>query len=665
MVINESSAKRLGIYFFYDPQGIVDRYIDYFLKDFSTCFQKLVIVCNGVLSEEGRLVFEKYTDSILVRENTGMDVWAYKTAFDSLGWSELVRYDEVTIANYTSMGPVYPFREMYAEMADRDLDLWGINKHFRHEEDVFGKISYGYIPEHIQSYYMVFRRSLVQSEQFQKYWDTMPLIKNYVDSIATFEAVFTKKFADEGFKWDVYVNIDDLETVTLHPILTYPVDLIQNRKCPIFKRRSFFQDYDVVLDSTLGQDAVELYEYLNRNQLYDMELIWENLLRTCHQSDLVKNLHLSYILPCSPVDEQEMRKQYEQGAWKTCGFEGGESAGKQVSQRRRVVLLMHLYFMDLLEESFHYASAVPEFADVYITTDSQEKKQAILERFKSLPCGHLEVRVVPNRGRDVSALMIGLKDVLPKYEIACFYHDKKAGQVKPATIGESFGYKCAKNVLYNRAYVYQVLKTFDEHPRLGLLSPPEPNHGVYFATVGNEWSGNYEIAAEVAERLGITVPMAENKPPVAPLGSVFWFRTDAMKGLHEYPWALEDFPEEPLPVNFTISHGIERIRPFVVQQAGYYPAYVMAEPFARIEFTNLRHFVQNYNSALMESGVVFSGQREVLIGLKAVCKGKKISDYGMPWYMKLNSKCKSLMPEALYTKLLRLKRQIFGPRNLL
>ena len=644
MIINENKACRLGIFFFYDAQGTVDRYIDYFVKEYAKCFQKLVVVCNGKLSEEGRAIFSRYTDDIIVRKNEGMDVWAYKTAFDTIGWSELETYDEVTIANYTSMGPVYPFTEMYAEMAGRDVDFWGINKHFKLDADVFGKISYGYVPEHIQSYYMVFRSSLVKSEKFQQYWDNMPEIKSYVDSVSYFEAVFTKKFADQGFQWDVYVNVDDMESRTLHPVLTYPVELIRDRKCPIFKRRTFFQDYNVVLDATVGQEAVELYNYLKDHRLYDVDLIWENLLRTCYQSDLVKNLHLSYILPCTPVDESEMQKHFS---------------------RHKTALLMHLYFTDILEESYRYASAVPEFVDVYITTNTEEKKKQIQERFRELPCGKLEVRVVPNRGRDVSALLIGLKDVIPKYEYACFYHDKKAGQVRPGSVGESFGYKCSQNVLYNRPYVYQILKTFEENPRLGLLSPTEPNHGVYFAALGYEWFGNYEVTKKVADMLKLTVPMSEEKEPVAPFGSVFWFRVEAMKLLHEYPWKHEDFPDEPLPVDQTISHGIERVRPYVVQQAGYYPAFVMAEPYARIEFTNLRQYVQNYNRSMKNNGLLAGTQREVLHRLDAVCAGRKPNSVDMPWYMQFNDWCRHHVPDGLYESLLRVKRLIFGPRDLL
>lgn len=643
MIIDNSNAKRLGIFFFYDGQGIVDRYIDYLVQEYARCFERLVVVCNGKLTEDGRKIFEKYTKEIIIRENTGMDVWAYKTAFDTIGWEELEQYDEVSIANYTSMGPVYPFTEMYEEMAQRDVDFWGINKHFKLDADIFGTISYGYIPEHIQSYYMVFRRSLVKSVQFQKYWNEMPEIKTYSDSISVFEAVFTKIFADYGFKWDVYVNVDDMEGRTLHPILTYPTELIRDRKCPIFKRRSFFQDYNVILDATVGQEGVELYNYLKDNNLYDVDLIWENLLRTCHQSDLVKNLHLNYILPCTSCDEEQMKKKYS---------------------KYKTVLLMHLYFTDLLEESYRYASSIPDFTDVYITTNTEEKKQQILEHFKDLPCGKLEVRVVSNRGRDVSAMLIGLKDVISKYEIACFYHDKKAGQVNPGSVGESFGYKCSQNVLYNKAFVYQILKTFDDNPRLGLLSPPEPNHGVYFATLGYEWFGNYEITKKVADLLGITVPMSPDKEPVAPFGSVFWFRVDAMRILNEYPWKHEDFPDEPLPVNETISHGIERVRPFVVQQAGYYPAFVMTEPYARIEFTNLRQYIQNYNITLRRSGVLAGTQREVLMRLDAVCAGRRMPAIGVPWYMKLNNICRDCMPKGLYQRLLSLKRMLFGPRDL-
>lgn len=68
--------------------------------------------------------------------------------------------------------------------------------------------------------------------------------------------------------------------------------------------------------------------------------------------------------------------------------------------------------------------------------------------------------------------------------------------------------------------------------------------------------------------------------PIAPFGSVFWFRVKALAPLFDHGWKHEDFPPEPLPQDGTISHAIERIYPFVAQGAGYYPAQAMSADYA-------------------------------------------------------------------------------------
>ena len=46
----------------------------------------------------------------------------------------------------------------------------------------------------------------MQNPELQAYWDNMPMIESYTDSVQRYEAVFTKQFEDKGFKWDVYVK---------------------------------------------------------------------------------------------------------------------------------------------------------------------------------------------------------------------------------------------------------------------------------------------------------------------------------------------------------------------------------------------------------------------------------------------------------------------------
>ena len=125
MELNKSNL-RLGIFFFYDQDGIVDSYVKYLLDGIKNSLDRLVIVCNSKLSTEGYRIFSQFTSELIVRENVGLDVGAYKEAMYHVGWDKLAEYDEVVIFNHTIMGPVYPFEEMFASMNKRKLDFWGI-----------------------------------------------------------------------------------------------------------------------------------------------------------------------------------------------------------------------------------------------------------------------------------------------------------------------------------------------------------------------------------------------------------------------------------------------------------------------------------------------------------------------------------------------------------
>ena len=149
----KKTINRLVIYFFYDADGIVDRYVPYMLEDINKNCSELFVVCNGKLTPEGRKTFQKLTPNVMVRENKGFDVWAYKTVLEHYGWDKLAEYDEVVMMNSTIMGPIYPFSEMFEEMNGRDLDFWGITKYHKVNANPYN-IIYGYIPEHIQSHFI-------------------------------------------------------------------------------------------------------------------------------------------------------------------------------------------------------------------------------------------------------------------------------------------------------------------------------------------------------------------------------------------------------------------------------------------------------------------------------------------------------------------------------
>lgn len=565
MSVNSGHKQRLGIYCFYDKYGHAASFIKTFLDDLMDNLDDLVVVVNGQLSDQARQLFSEYTKTIIVRENNGLDVAAYKQAILTLGWEKLESYDEVICLNDTVMGPVYPFREMFACMDRKDVDFWGITAYAGETVDK------EQIPTHLQAYWHAYRRSLVSSPAFHEYWETMPLWKDYAEVTRKHEMTFTKHFTDLGFTWASYIDWRKYQGYSSYPLLYMPMQIVRDDRCPIFKRRSFFVDYSAYFDQTAGQPALDLYEYLRDHTDYDVDMIWDAILPSYNIDDIRKAMHLDYVLPSQAINPQ-------------------------THDRPRSAFIYHVYFMDLLEDTCHYIASLPEETDLYITS-TEDKIPQIREYMQQHGISHQATFIpVINRGRDVSALLVAACPVVlsGKYDVIGFAHDKKSSQNQEnghhGTESQGFAYKLMENTLGSEAYVKNILTLFAENPRLGQVTPPPPYHALYFAhTIPHDWGANYEITKELLEdRLGIHVPLSPTKPTASAMGSCYWFRVEALKPLFEYGWKYEDFlPEGQMGEDGTISHAIERANGYICQSRGYYPAWVLSDRYARIEVDSL------------------------------------------------------------------------------
>lgn len=575
-------CKRLGIYTFYDADGVVDGYVTYFLEQYAALMDRLIIVCNGTLNPEGQKALSRFTKEIIVRENTGFDAWGIRTGLLHAGWDNLHDYDEILIANNTLMGPVLPLRGMLDEMASREVDFWGVSSHAVIDYDPFGCNPYGLIPEHVQSFFYGVRRTLFTSPAFQTFWNDLPVLDHYNKAVGLYETVMTKYLSDLGFRWDCYLDRAVYYDMTDDPLTAMPTESIRDWRCPLVKRRAFFQDYDYLTSFTGQQSASLLMQYLQEETDYPVDLIWANLIRTCHMSDLTTNLHLSQILDADNYFGKPI---------------------KSVLAKRRAALFMHIYNTSMAEELAGYAAHLPPEADIYISTTSEDRRDAILSAFKGLP-HRLEVRVCPNRGRDVSALLASFKDVVMQYAYICVTHDKKTSYLKPETVGEGFAYMGYHNILASREFVCNVIQAFEENARLGLLYAPAPNHADFATQIGLEWGPNFEPTAELARTLGLRVPMDEAHPPCAPFGSSFWARTDALAPLFAKDWTYDDFPKEPFnAVDGSLLHAIERIYPYCAQQAGFYSALLMTTDYSAVELGNLQFYAQRFTHVCFDHGI--------------------------------------------------------------
>ncbi|MCQ4774273.1 rhamnan synthesis F family protein [Lacrimispora saccharolytica] len=546
---------RLGIFYFSEEQHCVSEYVERLLEGVALLCQSLRIVIGGSLSIEEKAKLEKYGTIICEGDIYDTNVKGYQIGLKEER-EKFSKYEEILLFDNQLMGPIYPLEDMFGNMEKEGF--WGLLSIYDDNK----------MPN---THFINIRREVIQSHPFTQFIDGHISFKTTIELLSQSDITFKE-----------YIHNDSLKDLNKDLMLYYPMEIVRDNKCPFFLLDLFKRPYGEVIEESVGQGASELLDFINKNKLYDMDVLWNSLLKICHQSDLVKNLHLNYILPDTYISSE---------------------ASHDAIVNVKTAILIHIYRTDMAEELANYAKNMPSNADVIVTTDTEEKKNEIIKTFEENGISNLIVRIVENRGRDVSSKLVGIKDIVMNYEYICFIHDKKTPHLNPRSVGEGFGYKCFQNVIASKEYVCNIVQLFNDNPRLGILVPPEPNHGDFFTTLGYEWVGNYDNAVTLANKLGIDVPMSREKEPVAPFGSFFWVRTKALKRLYDENWTFQDFPAEPIGDDATILHAIERIYPFVAQQAGYYPAVVMTEHYAKIEFTNLRYYVQTYNRVLTEYGI--------------------------------------------------------------
>lgn len=305
---------------------------------------------------------------------------------------------------------------------------------------------------------------------------------------------------------------------------------------------------------TMGEETSRAFSWIERETCYDTDMIWDIILKRYNICDIKQALHLNYTI-----------------------HRGGCVAKK--TEKVKAAVFLHLFYEDMLEELLSYITRLPAYIDIYISTDPI-RVIALKKLLDQKKVNVVAVIGAGERGRDAGALLVAFQPYVKKYEYICFLHDKKtSGGLEPDSVGHSFQNLIWDSLLKNSHQVESILSLFEENKRLGFLSPPIPLVGMYLKNLlGIEWTICYDETKRLAEQLGIHIRIDRNKPVFA-LSTSFWCRTEALMPLFTYPWKYEDFPEEPLRLDGTINHAIERILIYIAQERGYYSAIVTTEEY--------------------------------------------------------------------------------------
>lgn len=210
------SGKKCLVYVIFEAEENLQRYKVLFLEKLASLVDETLIVVNGGLKSEDLSTLEQY-GQVLVRDNTGYDAAAFREGILTFGKEKLQTYSQLLLVNDTNIGPMRDLNEVFQTMAERNLDFWGIS-FGEVQEDATNFNQYGYIPEHLQSYFLVIESLLLRSEEFFDYWNNLTDTDSRDKAIGKHETTFTKYFADLGYRYDALVPENKDSAMYIHPL---------------------------------------------------------------------------------------------------------------------------------------------------------------------------------------------------------------------------------------------------------------------------------------------------------------------------------------------------------------------------------------------------------------------------------------------------------------
>lgn len=182
---------RAAIIAHYDPAGVVDPHVGYYLDALDGVCGRIVLVTTSRLASHALEYLASKAITVIQRENVGYDFMSYRAGLRLLADDA---YDEIIICNDSVYGPFRPLADLFAEMGKKSCDFWGITESRE-------------IHPHLQSYFLVFRRRVVESDAFGRFWRGVRPLSRKKEVIQRYEVGLTRTLATEGFRGASYCRI--------------------------------------------------------------------------------------------------------------------------------------------------------------------------------------------------------------------------------------------------------------------------------------------------------------------------------------------------------------------------------------------------------------------------------------------------------------------------
>ena len=253
---------------------------------------------------------------------------------------------------------------------------------------------------------------------------------------------------------------------------------------------------------------------------------------------------------------------------KIIGQHDETSDNAELTQLPPLAVHLHVHYVETLPALLQALEACQDGLDnlrLWISTDSSAKAElieiALQNSCLSKRAVSTKVGVCANKGRNLGPLLHDFWAELKDEELVLHLHSKRSVE---SGLGEAWLDQLLQCLLPDSDTLRALRHQFQRDSKLGLVMPQPP--GLIRPYLN--WGSNFELAQQLATPLGRR--LHRDAVLLFPAGGMFWFKPTALAPLVECLNIMGGLPPEPLPVDGSSLHALERLAPHACETSGHH-----------------------------------------------------------------------------------------------
>lgn len=201
----------------FDEDNDVKPHIRHHIRELAQVCTTIDFVSTSPVSMQDARSLARYVTSVTQIENHGFDFGMWKRA---MPFKDLRKIDELVLTNSSVVGPLADLAALFGRMEKLPVDIWSMTDN--HE-----------FLWHLQSYFLVFKRDVLHSQAFLRFWQALIPLKDKWQTILSYEIGLSTYLRECGFSlraafpYHEIVPLKRKRLKAINPTVKYPAELLE------------------------------------------------------------------------------------------------------------------------------------------------------------------------------------------------------------------------------------------------------------------------------------------------------------------------------------------------------------------------------------------------------------------------------------------------------